>query len=163
MPGTRFRLDIDYPAEKMEQNRRRMEASAAFGYADRVPVGFCLVPRYFTPVFGIPYNAIFASVEEHYYWQLQFLKYRIENIPEDIVCAGPGVSVGPYFDNVLDSAAFGAEIIWPENETLHSRPTIHTVDAMVAFEPPEPGTGLWGRARHWWLQMREFAGETTLP
>jgi len=162
MPGTRFRLDIDYPAEKMEQSRRRMEASATFGYADRVPVGFCLVPRYFTPIFGIPYNAIFTSVEEHYHWQLQFLKYRIENIPEDIVCTGPAVSVGPYFDNVLDSAAFGAEVVWPENETLHSQPTIHTVEAMTRFGPPEPGSGLWGQARDWWLQMREFARETRL-
>jgi len=162
MPGTRFRLDIDYPAEKMEQNRRRMEAAAGFGYADRVPVGFCLVPRYFTPVFGIPYSAIFASAEEQCYWQLQFAKYRIENIPEDIVCTGPAVSVGPYFDNVLDSAAFGAEVVWPENETLHSRPTIRTVEALARLEAPEPGSGLWGQARDWWLQMRDLARETTV-
>jgi uroporphyrinogen-III decarboxylase len=70
--------------------------------------------------------------------------------------------VGPYFDNVLDSGAFGAEVIWPENETLHCRPTIRTVEAMAAYEPPEPGTGLWGQARDWWLRMREFADQTRL-
>jgi len=158
----RFSLNIDYPTEKMEASRRRMEAAATFGYYDRVPVGFCLVPRYFTPVFGIPYSAIFTSAEEQYYWQLQFLKHRIEHIPEDIVCTGPALGVGPYFDNVLDSAAFGAEVIWPENETLHCRPTINTVEAMERFEVPPPGTGLWGQAYDWWLQMRECARDTKL-
>ena len=158
----RFTLDIDYPAEKMEQSRLRMAAAATRTYHDRVPVGFCVVPRYFTPIFGIPYNAIFTSAEEQYYWQLQFLKYRLENIPEDIVCTGPAVGLGPYFDNVLDSHAFGAEIIWPENETLHARPTIHSVEEMNAYVAPKPGTGLWGQSREWSLQMREFAKETKL-
>jgi hypothetical protein len=155
-------LNIDYPVEKMEQSRQRMEARATFGYADRVPVGFCLVPRYFTPLFDMPYQAFFASPEEQFYWQLQFLKFRLEQVPEDIVCTGPALSVGPYFDNVLDSAACGAEIVWPENETLHSLPTIHTVDEMVRFEPPPPGSGLWGQARDWWLRMGELARDTKL-
>ena len=79
----RFDLNVDYPTQRMHANRRRMEARAAFEYVDRVPVGFCLAPRYFTPLFDAPYNAIFESAEEQYYWQLQFLRYRIENIPED--------------------------------------------------------------------------------
>ena len=158
----RFELNIDYPVEKMEQSRKRMEAWVEFGYVDRVPVGFCLVPRYFTPIFGIPYSAIFASPDEQYYWQLQFLKYRIENVPEDIVCTGPTLHVAPYFDNVLDSAAFGAEVVWPENETLHCLPTVRTVDEMVRCEVPEPGSGMWGQALEWWLRMRELTRETKL-
>jgi uroporphyrinogen-III decarboxylase len=155
-------VDIDYPVEKMEQSRRRMEARGSFTYADRVPVGFCLVARYFTPLFDMPYRAFFESPEEQFHWQLQFLKFRLEHIPEDTVCTSPVLGVGPYFDNVLDSAAFGAEIVWPENETLHSRPTIHTVAEMVRFEPPEPGSGLWGQARDWWLRMGELARDTKL-
>jgi hypothetical protein len=158
----RFTLNIDYPREKMDASRKRLEARGAFRYTDRTPVGFCLVPRYFTRVFGIPYSAIFRNVEDHYHWQLQFLKYRIENIPEDTACTGTTLSVGPYFDNVLDSGAFGAEIVWPANETLHSQPTIHTVGQMERFEAPSPGSGLWGQARDWWLQMRDFARETRL-
>jgi len=50
----RFELNIDYPVEKIAQNRRRMEARQRFAYVDRVPVGFCLVPRYFAPIFGVP-------------------------------------------------------------------------------------------------------------
>jgi uroporphyrinogen-III decarboxylase len=158
----RFVLDIDYPTEKMEANRRRMAARAAYQYVDRVPVGFCLVPRYFTPVFGIPYRAVFAGAEEQYHWQLQFLKYRIESIPEDMLCTGPTVHVAPYFDNVLDSAAFGAQIAWPEDETLHSLPVIRTVEQMERHPVPAPGTGLWGQARDWWQRMRELAQETRL-
>lgn len=158
----RFVLDIDYPPERMAANRRRMEARAAWGYADRVPVGFCLVPRYFTPVFGMPYRAVFASAEEQFHWQLRFLKYRLENIPEDMVCTGPTLSIAPYFDNVLDSAAFGAEVVWPEDETLHCLPSIRSVEQMIGHPVPAPGTGLWGQARDWWLQMRDLASQTRL-
>jgi uroporphyrinogen-III decarboxylase len=158
----RFELDIDYPLEQMERNRKRMEARGSYQYTDRVPVGFCVVPRYFTPIFKIPYNTIFKNVTEHYHWQLQFLKYRIEHIPEDMICHGPSLWVGPYFDNVLDSAAFGAEIEWPENETLHSRPVITSVEQMERYPMPEPGTGLWKQAIEWSLEMREFAKNTRL-
>lgn len=158
----RFELNIDYPVEKMEQSRKRMETRGSYRYVDRVPVGYCIVPRYFTPIFKIPYNMIFKSVKEHYHWQLQFLKYRIENIPEDMVCTGTTLWVGPYFDNVLDSAAFGAEIVWPENETLHSRPVITSVEQMERHEMPKPGTGLWKQAIEWSLEMREFAKDTRL-
>jgi hypothetical protein len=158
----RFDLHIDYPKARMEGNRRRMAVRADFAYADRVPVGFCLVPRYFAPRFGIPYRALFENVEEHYLWQLRFLKDRIEHVPEDMVCTGPALSVGPYFDNVLDSAAFGAEVVWPENETLHTRPVIHSPEQMDSWPMPEPGSGLWGRARDWWCRMRDLARDTRL-
>ena len=158
----RFNLNIDYPLEKMEASRKRMEARSAFELVDRVPVGFCLVPRFFTPVFDMPYSALFKNAEEQFYWQLQFLKYRIENVPEDMVCTSTTLFVAPYFDNVLDSGSFGAEVVWPENETLHARPTISTVEQMEQFEVPAPGTGLWGQACDWWLQMRQFARETRL-
>ncbi|MBI4025898.1 MAG: hypothetical protein HY360_13010 [Verrucomicrobia bacterium] len=160
--GVRFSLHIDYPAEKMERNQARMEARSRFQVADRVPVGFCLVPRYFTPLFGMKYQDFFKDAETQYYWQLQFLKYRIEHVPEDMICTGTTVSVYPYFDNVLDSEAFGAEVIWPENETLHTRPTIHSVEEMDRFEIPAPINGLWGRTIDWCQQMKGFARETRI-
>lgn len=158
----KFEINIDYPVEKMELNRKRMDARSSYRYVDRVPVGFCLVPRYFTPIFHIPYNTIFKSVHEHYHWQLQFLKYRIENIPEDLLCTGTTLWVGPYFDNILDAAAFGAEIAWPEDETLHSRPVITSVEQMERHPMPAPGTGLWKQAIEWSREMRELARNTRL-
>jgi uroporphyrinogen decarboxylase len=158
----KFSLNIDYPVEQMAQNRRRMEARQSYQYADRVPVGFCLVPRYFTPIFEIPYREIFKDVETQYYWQLQFAKYRIENVPEDAYCCSPTVVVAPYFDNVIEADAFGAEIFYPENETLFSRPTIKTVEEMERFQVPEPDAGLWGTVCEWRARMEELAGETRL-
>jgi len=146
----------------MESNRLRMEARYRFACTDRVPVGFCLVPRYFAPLFGLPYGEFFRDAETQYYWQLQFAKYRIERIPEDMFCTGPAISVAPYFDNVLDADSLGAEVIWPENETLRARPTIHTVGDMERFEIPPPDAGLWGRMVDWCEQMRGFAAQTRL-
>lgn len=156
----RFNIDIDYSLEKAAKNQARMAARAQFAYVDRVPVGFCVVPRFFTPLFGIPYKEIFKDVEAHYYWQLQFAKYRIENIPEDMCCTGPTLWMYPFFDNVLDSDALGAEVIWPENETLQACPAIHTVEAMDRFEISPPTSGLWGRQFEWCTRMRELAAET---
>lgn len=156
-----FELNIDYPVEKMELSRKRMEARGALRYVDRVPVNYCVVARYFAPLFDLRYIDFFKDAETHYYWQLQFAKYRIENIPEDS-CTGPAISVGPYFDNILDSAAFGADAIWPENETLHCRPVISTVEQMERYPMPEPGTGLWGQCIEWCRQMCELARETRL-
>jgi hypothetical protein len=156
----RYTLDIDYSLARAEANRQRMEARYRFAVTDRVPVGFCVVPRYFTPHFDIPYCEIFRDVETHYYWQLQFAKFRIERIPEDMFCTGPTLWLYPFFDNVLDSDALGAEVIWPENETLQACPTIHSVEAMERFAIPPPTAGLWGRMVEWCGRMQELAAET---
>ncbi len=158
----RFSLDIDYSLDKAEASRRRMDARYRYEIADRVPVGFCVVPRYFAPHLGLTYRDFFTDVETHYYWQLQFAKFRMEQIPEDMFCTGPSLWVYPFFDNVLDSDALGAEVVWPENETLQACPTIHTVEAMEAFTIPPPTAGLWGRQLDWCAQMRDFAAETRL-
>ena len=158
----RFELSIDYSTERMDANARRMAERRRFECTDRVPVGFCLVPRYFTPIFGIPYCEFFRDAETQFYWQLQFAKHRIERIPEDMFCTAPVLTVYPYFDNVLDSDALGAEVVWPENETLQACPTIRTVDEMARFQVPPPDTGLWGRLADWCDQMRGFAAQTSL-
>ena len=158
----RFTFDIDYAPEKMAASAARMAARERFQYTDRVPVGFCLVPRYFAPLFGMRYCDYFTDVETQFRMQLEFAKYRIEHVPEDTACTGTTLYVAPYFDNVIEADALGAQVVWPENETLQSRPTIHTVEAMEAYEVPPPDAGLWGRCAAWWLRMKELADETRL-
>jgi len=155
----RFTINIDYPVEKMEASRRRLEARADFEYADRVSVSFCVVPRFFAPLFGMTYRDFFADVETQYYWQLQFAKYRIENIPEDY-CTAPILYVSPYFDNVPEPSAFGADIGWLDDGPPRAIPVISTVEQMEQHPMPEVGSGLWGTSIEWWQRMQDLIKET---
>ena len=155
----RFELDIDYEPEKMELSRQRMAARNEFRYVDRVPILYCVVARYFAPLFDLRYIDYFKDVETQYYWQLQFAKYRLENIPEDF-CTGPLVIVHPWFDNVMPPSAHGGEVGWTDDAPARAIPVIKTVEQMERFEPGEPDAGLRGKAIKWWLTMKELAAET---
>jgi hypothetical protein len=54
----------------MDLSRKRMEARNDFRYVDRVPVNYCVVPRYFAPVFGLRYLDFFKDAETQFYWLL---------------------------------------------------------------------------------------------
>ena len=138
-----------------------MEARPSFQYADRVPVLFCLVPRYFAPILGVNYGDFLKDPEVQYYWQLQFAKYRIENIPEDF-CQGTTITVAPYFDNVINASAFGAEIAWSDNDPPRALPSVRSVDDIDRLAIPGPEAGLWGKVRKWHDQMVEFASQTRI-
>lgn len=155
----KYSLNINYSIEKMEKSKKRMDAYPTYKYYDRVPVNFCVVPRYFTNAFGINYCEIFKDAETQYYWLLQFAKYQIENIPCDF-CTEPVIYVHPYFDNVIASSAFGMEIVWPKNETIHAVPTMMDVNEIANYKIPEPDAALVGKTINWWLEMRELAKGT---
>jgi hypothetical protein len=157
----RFEIDIDYPLEKMELSRKRMEARTQFRILDRVPVNYCVVARYFAPIFGLRYLDFFKDAETQYYWLLQFAKFQLENIPCDL-CTQPLVTVHPFFDNAIPPSAHGAEIGWVEEEPLRALPIIHTLEQMEAYAPPAPDAGLRGTAIAWWQQMGELAAQTRL-
>jgi hypothetical protein len=157
----RFELNVDYPLEKMALSRQRMEARPHFRYIDRVPVNYCIVARYFAPLFGLRYIDFFKDAETQYYWQLQFAKYQIENIPCDY-CTEPVINVHPYFDNAIPPSAQGAELGWTDDQPIRALPVIHTVEQMERFVVAEPDAGLRGRAIAWWQEMRQLAAETSL-
>lgn len=155
----RFEINIDYPVEKMARSRERLEARRQFRYIDRVPVNYCVVPRYFAPIFGLRYLDFFCDAETQYYWLLQFAKFHIEQIPSDF-CTEPVLWVHPYFDNAIPPSAQGAEVGWTEEEPLRAIPTIHTIEQMERFPVAQPDAGLRGTAIHWWHEMRELAAQT---
>ncbi len=152
-------LSIDYPPHEIERSRRRIEARARRRYVDRVPVGYCLCPRYFSPLFGLRYIDFFADVETQFRWQLEFARYRIECIPEDYLTAAV-VTVHPWFDNVIPPSAHGGEVGWLEDSPPRAIPVIRTVNEMERFEPGAPDAGLRGKAIEWWQRMRELASAT---
>ncbi len=155
----RFCMDIDYPPEKMALSRQRMAARSERRYVDRAPVNYCVVPRYFAPIFGLPYLDFFRDVETQYYWLLQFAKYHIEQIPSDF-CTAPVITVHPYFDNVIPPSAQGAEVGWTEWSPPRAIPTIHTVEQMERFQVARPDAALRGKAIAWWHEMHELAAQT---
>ena len=157
----RFEIHIDYPTEKMELSKKRMEKRASFAYIDRAPINYCVVPRYFAPIFGLRYIDYFKDAETQFYWQLQFEKYRIEHIPSDY-CCGPTVYIHPYFDNAIPPSGHGAEVGWTDDNPIRAIPVIHTVDEMESYEVVKPDNGLRGTAIEWWLQMKEMAAQTRL-
>jgi len=155
----RFEINIDYPLEKMELSRERMEARYHFRYHDRVPVNYCVVPRYFAPIHDLPYLDFFKDAETQYYWLLQFAKYQIENIPADF-CTAPVIYVHPYFDNIVPPSAHGAEIGWTPDSPPRAIPVIHSLAEMEEYQPPQPDAGLRGTVIEWWQTMRDLASQT---
>ncbi len=152
-------IDIEYPFERMEMSRRRLAARGEFRYVDRVPVTYCIAPRFFAPPFHLRYIDFFRDPETQFYWQLQFAKYRLENIPEDL-CTGPTITVAPYFDNVVPPSGHGGEVSWFDNDPPCAVPVIHTIEQMEEFQVADPETGLRGTSIEWWRRMKELARET---
>lgn len=155
----RYEISIDYSPQKMELSRKRMEVRSSFKYFDRVPVAYCIVPRYFAPLFGLRYLDFFKDAETQYHWLLRFAKYQIENIPSDM-CTSPVIYVHPYFDNAIPPSGQGAEVGWTPDNPIRAIPVIHTVEQMERFEVAKPDAGLRGTAIEWWHTMKELAVDT---
>lgn len=157
----KYSISIDYPFETMEGNKKRMAAWPTYKYADRVPVHFCLEPRYFAPLFDLEYNEIFKDAETQFGLLLKFAKYQIENIPSDGFCQEPVVWVHPYFDNVAAASACGGNVQWPYDQTPQAYPpSITTMDQMDAFEAPALDAGLFGKKIEWWHIFNDLAKDS---
>lgn len=157
----KYTIDVHYSVGEMEKSKRRMTAYSEFQRPDRIPVSFCIVPRYFTRQLGVRYNEFFKSAERQFELQLEFFKYQCENIRSDMLTA-PVLNIHPYFDNVTAASHFGGHVEWPENETLHAVPTIKSMDEMMRFAIPEPTAGLFGTVIEWGQRMKELAEETRI-
>lgn len=139
----RYHLHIDVSPDEVEKSLRRMQARVSFRYYDRVPVNFCVEPRFFAPLAGIKLGDIRKDPETQYVYLLQFAKMQAELLNSDFLTS-PVIYVSPWFDNVKQASAFGCEIAWPENETLQAIPYMQDVSEIADFQIPEPDAGLWG-------------------
>ena len=155
----RFSVTIDYDPKRMELSRKRLQARDRFGPVDRVPVLFCLERRYFLPLLKCGFDEFVKDVETHYALQLQYNKYRIENIVEDF-CLDESVTVYPFFENVVNASGMGGEIGWSDKETPRAIPIIKNVEDIDRLPIPETTAGLWGKRLQWWLRMKELAEQT---
>lgn len=157
----RSSLSIDCPQDKMAQNKLRFQRHLQFRYADRVPILFGVFARYFLNVFGINFKEYFRDAETQFCWQLQFQKWAIENIPDDR-CQEPVVTVGPDFENVMNTSAFGGHVEWLAENPPRARPTLRHPDEVGRLRIPEIHEGFWAKYTSWWQTMTELARETAV-
>jgi uroporphyrinogen-III decarboxylase len=157
----RHSVSIEYPQDSMCRNKLRFEKHYDFRYADRVPILFGVFARSYLKEFGIDFDEYFRSAETQFQWQLKFQKWAIENIHDDR-CQDPVITVGPDFENVLNTSAFGGHVEWRAETPPRARPTIHHPDQVRQLRIPEINEGFWAKYVSWWQTMTELAKETAV-
>jgi hypothetical protein len=139
----------------MENNRRRMEAAYRFDWFDRVPVFLGIEARYLLHERGISFAEYFSDAKTQLMHQLENMKWRIENIPDDWFTQ-PVITLSPDFQNVTNASGCGAEIFWQENETPQAIPCISTMDELTHHRLPDWRGTLWGKKLEWFHEMKNL-------
>ena len=82
------RISLQYPAEKLEENRRLREPLQRFEYGERVPVIFGASGRFVLHGRGVGFLEYFAGPKAQLRHQLLNLKWKLENVPGDWLTNG---------------------------------------------------------------------------
>lgn len=151
-------VNIHYPLHEIEQSRRRMEAAYRFEWYDRAPVLLGIEARYLLHARGVTFAEYFSDPTTQLIHQLENLKWRIENIPDDWFTK-PVITVSPDFQNVANASACGCDIYWQENETPQAINRIFTLDEMIHHTLPEWHDTLWGKRLGWYVEMKRLVEE----
>jgi uroporphyrinogen-III decarboxylase len=149
------RVDIRYPISEMEKSRKRMESAYRFKWFDRAPVFLGIEARYLLHERGITFAEYFVDPKTQLIHQLENLKWRIENIPDDWFTA-PVLTISPDFQNVTNSSGCGCEIFWQENETPQAVQRISTLDELTHYRLPDWRETLWGKRLGWYYEMKRL-------
>ncbi len=155
----KYQVDINFPEERILKNRLRFQTYNDFKYFDRPPVLFGVFTRYYLEVFGINYDDYFKDAKSQFEWQLKFQKWAIENLPDDR-CQSKSITVAPDFENVHNSAGFGAPVVFTHDNPPRVEEFIHTPEEADAWQPSGIKSEFWKMFRGWWQTMADLAGET---
>lgn len=155
----KYELDISYPEEEMLKNRLRFQAYEDYKYFDRPSVMFGVFTRYYLKVFGITYDDYFKDAKTQFEWQLKFQKWAIENLPDDR-CQSASISVAVDFENVHNSAGFGAPVIFTRDNPPRVHEFLNTPEEAELWQNPGINSEFWKMFRSWWQTMKELAEET---
>lgn len=150
------RIDIQYPTSEMEKSRKRMEAAYRFEWFDRAPVLLGIEARYLLHERGVTFAEYFSDPKTQLIHQLENLKWRIENIPDDWFTR-PVITISPDFQNVTNANGCGADIYWQESETPQAIQCITTLDELVAYTLPDWRETLWGKKLGWFFEMKRLS------
>ncbi len=151
-----YRVDIHYPADEIVRNRRRLESTYRFEFFDRVPVLLGIEVRYLLHARGISFNEYFSDPQTQFIHQIENIKWRVENIPDDWLTVD-AITVSPDFQNVANASGCGCEVLWQEVETPRTIQRLMTLDEMCHYELPVWRSTLWGKKVEWYFAMKELA------
>lgn len=135
-----------------------MEAAYRFEWFDRAPVLLGIEARYLLHERGVTFGEYFSDPRAQLVHQLENLRWRIENIPDDWFMR-PVITLSPDFQNVTNASGCGADIYWQENETPQAIPRITTLDELVAHTLPDWRDTLWGKKMEWFFEMKRLSEE----
>ena len=111
----------------MERSRRRLEAAYGFEWFDRAPVLLGIEARYLLHQRGVTFAEYFSDPKTQVVHQLENIKWRIENIPDDW-STKPIITISSDFQNVTNSSGCGCDIYWQENETPQAVQRLSSLD-----------------------------------
>ena len=148
-------LDIRYPLSEIEKSRRRLEAAYRFKWFDRAPVLLGIEARYLLHERGVTFAEYFTDPKTQLIHQLENLKWRIENIPDDWFTT-PVLTVTPDFQNVTNSSGCGCDVFWQENETPQTIQRLDSLDELEKHVLPDWRETLWGKRLGWYYEMKRL-------
>jgi len=151
----KYKIDIGYPSEKMEENKRRFEATASLKPTDRAPVLFGTLERFYLRERGVGYLEFFSDSRTMLHNEIMNRAWAIENIPDDR-CVDKVLYVTPWWENVVPPVSFGAEVIWLDDQPPYTKPLFSSPEEVKKFEIPAPDSGLWGKSIQYFLEWHEM-------
>lgn len=155
------KININFPLERMEKNKKRLEAWKNWEYVDRVPVVLGVEAR--VPLYrrGVGFKDYFTSPERQFINQIHNSKWIIENIADDRLTE-PVITVKPDFQNVLFAGGFGAKIGWFDDSPPRCIPIIENPEDVEKIKVPSHNDHLWGTYYQWYKRMQELAEDVEI-
>ncbi|MCL5070474.1 MAG: uroporphyrinogen decarboxylase family protein [Actinobacteria bacterium] len=151
----KHKIKIKYSNERIKQNKKRLEAAFDFKPLDRTPVLFGTFERYYLKARNVTYEELYSDSDSMLHQMILNQAWAIENIPDDR-CVDNVITIpGPWFDNTLESSAFGAEVAFYRNEPPRVKHLNLTLREAADLEVPDPLSGLYAKKKKYFFEWQE--------
>ena len=148
----KYKVNINFSEDRMKRNKKRIENNFNSKQTDRTPVLFGAFERYFLEARGIGYDEFYSDSRSMLHNMILNQVWAIENIPDDR-CTDRIITIpGPYFDNVLNAEALGAEVVFYDDQPSRLLKKLSEPRDVEKLKIPQPTDGLWGKKIKYFLK-----------
>ncbi len=152
----KYKININYPEDRMKKNKKRLENNANFKPTDRTPVLFGVFERYFLKARGVGYDEFYSDSKSMLHNMILNQAWAIENIPDDRCTDRIIPILSPYFDNVLDAESFGTEVQFYNDQPPRIKRMLFKPEDVEKLKIPAPTDGLWGKKINYFIEWQEL-------